>query len=499
MNLTQQGYAVKAADLFFLTVLMLMATLGYISAMLAAQFSIKTAVLGMYILVLIVWVANWSNDRKSRSADVEYALWILAQAALQVIISVYGTVAAGITVVLIMSKLDQKLDWLAHVTSDKLMYLNSAGFTACLVTALMLSAWRLHDLRKRGLKLHELKSGTLNSLAIEIPATEERVNTRLNYYLGTLNMGKVPGLSRLIYGKKPTVLQMLVNGLTVYTTTWRDCPSKICITVGAKSKSSTSLHMSCELRPGFHKLNLFVNPHDALALMTYMQAHVIHLLASELSLSNATARQDELRHHALEMQLRILQAQIEPHFLFNTLASVRHLYRSSTDAGELMMDHVITYLRCTMQELRSDLSTVGKEMDLVLHYLAIMKIRMGERLSYSFIQSDEVAERAFPPAMLISLVENAIKHGLNDRADGKLTISAAREEQYLRVTVLDNGPGFSNVQGTGVGLSNIRQRLETIYGNRAWLEVGALAKGGFVASIVVPYPDNDTAEAKDPA
>jgi LytS/YehU family sensor histidine kinase len=196
------------------------------------------------------------------------------------------------------------------------------------------------------------------------------------------------------------------------------------------------------------------------------------------------------------MMSRILQAQIEPHFLFNTLTGVRHLYRSSTDAGELMMDHVISSPMCAMQEIRSARSTVGKEIELVLHYLAIITIRIGGRLSYSFIQYDEVAAYAFPPAILISLVENAIKHGLNDRADGKVSICARREEQHLRLAVQDNGPGFFIVQGTGVSLSNVRQRLEAMHGSRAWLEVEALANGGFSASIVVPFPSGDYAQTE---
>ncbi|MET0857922.1 MAG: ATP-binding protein, partial [Telluria sp.] len=93
----------------------------------------------------------------------------------------------------------------------------------------------------------------------------------------------------------------------------------------------------------------------------------------------------------------------------------------------------------------------------------------------------------FPPAMLISLVENSIKHGLHDKAHGKLTISCERDGAHLRVSVADNGAGFSSVGGTGVGLSNIRQRLEAMHGNRAWLEVGARADGGFISSVTVPY------------
>lgn len=310
-------------------------------------------------------------------------------------------------------------------------------------------------------------------------------------------MGKMtPRYSRMFYQSNISVIRRQRCGQQSYALTWALLPVRVLVSVSATGETGSQLCIQFELRGGIHRLELYPNPVLVLSLMRYLQINLIEPLNSELLLSIALRKQDELRHLALESQLRILQAQIEPHFLFNTLASVRHLYRSSTDAGESMMDHVITYLRSTMQELRTDASTIGKEMDLVLHYLAIMKIRMGERLSYSFIHCADIADRAFPPAMLISLVENAIKHGLHDRADGKLIISAQREEQHLKVTVRDNGPGFSSVQGTGVGLSNIRQRLEAIYGNRAWLEVGALAEGGFVASIVVPFPAADTTEAK---
>jgi len=245
------------------------------------------------------------------------------------------------------------------------------------------------------------------------------------------------------------------------------------------------------LRGGIYKLELFPNPVDVQALMNFLRTHVFQPMSSELVLSNAVTKQNTLRPQAVESQLRILQAQIEPHFLFNTLANVRHLYRSSVDAGEEMMDHLIVYLRSTLEELRSDASTVGKEMDLILHYLAIMKIRMGERRSYGFIVPDGLSAHNFPPAMLISLVENSIKHGLHDRSNGKLTISCERDGQHLRVTVADNGAGFSSVEGSGVGLSNIRQRREAMHGNRAWLEVGASADGGFISSVMVPYEGNE--------
>ena len=306
-------------------------------------------------------------------------------------------------------------------------------------------------------------------------------------YLERLTHESTTRYRRSFYYAHASVTSHDLDGHHFYTLQWTACPVRVRIGIVDTGPAAVELRVTCELRGGHHRTELFPSPLEVQSIYTYLQTHLFQPLISEFALSTAVTRQDALRHQAIESQLRILQAQIEPHFLFNTLANVRHLYRSSADAGEEMMDHLIVYLRSTLEDLRSDTSTVGKEMDLILHYLAIMKIRMGERLSYGFIIPDTLSQHAFPPAMLISLVENSIKHGLHDRANGKLSISCEREGQHLRVTVADNGAGFSSVEGTGVGLSNIRQRLEAMYGSRAWLEVGAQADGGFISSVTVPY------------
>ncbi len=359
------------------------------------------------------------------------------------------------------------------------------------VLSISVSWWRCLSLQRNGADFGALCDGTFNEKRIAIAAAFETAAMVLDKYVERLMSKMTPRFSRMFYQANISVVRTQTEGEQSYSLTWALLPVRVIVTLVAVGGAAAELRVRCELRGGIHRLELFPNPAVVLPVMRYLQTNLLEPLTSELALSGAVRKQDELRHQAVESQLRILQAQIEPHFLFNTLANVRHLYRSSVDEGESMIDHLIVYLRCTLEELRSDVSTVAKELDLVLHYLAIMKIRMGDRLSYSFINSDDVTTTAFPPAMLISLVENAIMHGLSDKSDGKLTISAAREEQHLRVTVVDNGAGFSSVQGTGVGLSNIRQRLEAIYGNRAWLEVGALATGGFMASIVIPIPENE--------
>ena len=379
---------------------------------------------------------------------------------------------------------DQK--WLAEIEAFDFAAAGLVTAIACLVASFGLTCLRLEDLKRKQVRLTDLASGALRVAETRFALPLDLVRQRLDHRLDELLTERTPEFTRLTYGRRPSIRRDNAHGLATILV-WRDCPAQVRITLTAQGERDTVLRVECELRGGIHVLNFEVSPHDMLALMSYLRTNVVQPLASELALSDAITRQDELRMRALEMQLRILQAQIEPHFLFNTLANLRQLYRTGTEPGEAMLDHLIAYLRSAMYELRSDASTVAQEFDLVLHFLAIMKIRMGERLSYSFIHSDSVARCAFPPAMLISLVENAIRHGLQDRPDGQVQISAEQDGTHLRVSVRDNGAGFSSVQGTGLGLSNIRQRLEAIYRNDAWLEVGALADGGFSATIVVPF------------
>jgi len=180
-------------------------------------------------------------------------------------------------------------------------------------------------------------------------------------------------------------------------------------------------------------------------------------------------REHELERAALNAKLSALQAQVEPHFLFNTLANLKYLMQNA------------------LPDMRSVSSTVGRELALASDYLSIMQIRMGERLRFRIDADDAVRALPFPPAMLISLVENAIKHGLESATrPGDLLIGAAADGGALRLTVRDNGAGLSDQPGQGLGLANIHERLQLLYGERASLTVEALDDGGVAATLSVP-------------
>jgi signal transduction histidine kinase len=200
----------------------------------------------------------------------------------------------------------------------------------------------------------------------------------------------------------------------------------------------------------------------------------------------AEAERERLARHGMQAELKLLQAQVEPHFLFNTLASVRHLVQTGSPDALVMLDHLIHYLRTALPEIRSEGSTLGREAELARAYLEIIRIRMGGGLQIEIDVPDDVARAPFPPLMLMTLVENAIKHGVAHVGHGRVSIRAAESNGRVRVQVTDDGRGFVEPIGRGVGLANVRERLQALYADAAQLDLSAREAGGTVATIEVP-------------
>ncbi|MEN9397356.1 MAG: hypothetical protein RLZ81_1886 [Pseudomonadota bacterium] len=206
------------------------------------------------------------------------------------------------------------------------------------------------------------------------------------------------------------------------------------------------------------------------------------------------AEQSDVSRQVTEARLQALQAQVEPHFLYNTLANVQALNEVDPPAANQMVGHLIQYLRASLPKMRESTSTVGQELDLVRAYLNILQMRMGARLAFDISAPEDVLACAFPPMMLPSLVENAIKHGLEpQREGGRIDVVVQRLPQdggeCLRVQVRDTGKGLSDAPvqaGGGVGLTNLRERLAALYGGRARFALAANEPRGVVASIELP-------------
>jgi signal transduction histidine kinase len=200
----------------------------------------------------------------------------------------------------------------------------------------------------------------------------------------------------------------------------------------------------------------------------------------------AEAERERLARQGAQAELKLLQAQVEPHFLFNTLANVRHLVQTGSSDALSMIDNLIRYLRAALPEIRSESSTLGREGELARAYLEIMRLRMGGELDYAVDIPAPIAQAPFPPLMLLTLVENAIKHGVAPVGRGRLVVRAAEVSGGVRVEVDDDGAGIGGPIGQGVGLANLRERLRALYGERARFDLAARGPTGACASIEVP-------------
>jgi len=213
---------------------------------------------------------------------------------------------------------------------------------------------------------------------------------------------------------------------------------------------------------------------------------------AEAALHRSEAERNLLARQAVEAELKLMQAQIEPHFLYNTLASVQYLTETDPPQASKLLGHLIDYLRTALPDLRAESSTLRREFALARAYLEILAMRMGPRLAWQAALPDGLADVPFPPNMLISLVENAIKHGLEPSADGgNVAIEARRDGDRLVVSVEDTGRGIvagtgSTTSGEGVGLANVRERLAALFGPRGRFALEALEPRGTRAIIEVP-------------
>lgn len=214
---------------------------------------------------------------------------------------------------------------------------------------------------------------------------------------------------------------------------------------------------------------------------------------AELKAKAATNRADveALERRLLEAQMAALQAQIEPHFLFNTLALIGQLIETNPPQAANIHAALIQYLRAAMPQMREKGGgKLGQQVALSLAYLKIMQARMGDRLTVSVDLPEQLSDGGFPSMMIQTLVENAIKHGLEPKlTGGHIAIKAFTIENDLQVEVSDNGMGFDLHADDGIGLSNIRERLKMLYGSKAQLIIETPAEEGTRVSIRLPYSD----------
>jgi signal transduction histidine kinase len=205
----------------------------------------------------------------------------------------------------------------------------------------------------------------------------------------------------------------------------------------------------------------------------------------------ATMRAETIERQALQAQLRLLQAQIEPHMLFNTLANLQGLIAIDPQQASQMLDHLIQYLRATLSATRFETTTLAQEFEAAEAYLGLMAVRMGARLAYRCILPDNLRGARLPAMLLQPLVENAIIHGLEPKIEGgTVTVEARAHANALEICVTDTGLGLDDTapaaKGTGVGVTTTRERLQALYGARAALTLIPAQPHGVLARLTLP-------------
>ena len=187
---------------------------------------------------------------------------------------------------------------------------------------------------------------------------------------------------------------------------------------------------------------------------------------------------------------RVLEVEAGADELVLSLGHEQHEHRNAGDRGQLevMLGHLLGYLRAALPQLRSNSTTLGQEIELAQAYLSIMQMRMGTRLVFSIDVPQELRAHRFPPMLLMSMVENAVKHGLEPQAEGgTIRLEARRRGERVAVTLVDNGRGLGAKIGNGVGLTNLRGRLRALYADNARFVLEEVSPHGARATIEIPF------------
>ncbi len=219
--------------------------------------------------------------------------------------------------------------------------------------------------------------------------------------------------------------------------------------------------------------------------ITYFLNRRITKLDAEVRQRQLNQMESEKRQ--MEAQLKMLQAQIEPHFLFNTLANVSGLIDSDPKLAKQLLERLNDWLRIALLRARSDHATLGDELDMLENYLQILKIRFGERLRWNIEVPEDARLCLFPPMLLQPLVENAVRHGIEPKiGGGEIVVRVALENALMRIEVSDSGVGLIGDEGSGAGLANVRARLVALFGNTGRLGPENNAHGGVTARMELP-------------
>ncbi len=263
----------------------------------------------------------------------------------------------------------------------------------------------------------------------------------------------------------------------------------IAIPIGVAAAHWLSLPWGLQTRPEQLRfltlcfLGILFGPWIALVAMVRQREAMAHQQALSFQLERS-----ELQRQALETRLRLLQSQVQPHFLFNTLANIRALVRAASPRAPAVLDSLIAYLRAALPRLDESATTVGQEVELVRAYLELMQMRMPDRLQFSLCADEGARPLRCPPMALLTLVENAVRHGIDPSEEGgRIDVAVTLNDTHCLARVTDTGVGLSHDgSAPGTGLSTLRERLHLSFGHEARLSVSGHRPRGVRAEIEFP-------------
>ncbi len=250
-----------------------------------------------------------------------------------------------------------------------------------------------------------------------------------------------------------------------------------------------------DLLTGLHRTSRIIQNTRALFLVLsvafLLSISIAYFFYARTRMALMEARTQVVMRSAAENQLKMLESQLEPHMLFNTLANLRVLISLDPPRAQAMLDQIISFLRATLEASRSDTHSLSAEFARINDYLAMMQVRMGSRLQFRLDLPPDLASVSVPPLLLQPLVENAIQHGLEPKlAGGRIEVRAQRKDTMLILGIRDTGAGLSPLpsNSTRFGLQQVRERIQNIYGNDAKLELMAAddSEGGVLITVSLP-------------
>ncbi|HEY5804688.1 MAG TPA: histidine kinase [Lysobacter sp.] len=315
----------------------------------------------------------------------------------------------------------------------------------------------------------------LDAAIRDLPRTEEIESARDSLQI----RAKVKRLQP--YGSNPS--SRYFNPLALFGTARNQIQATV-----TPGESTGSVTLICEPENGAWSDWFCVDDGTNLENAEAITRAVARRIAERRRSEQAAAAQTVTEKELTVAKLSLLHAQVEPHFLYNTLASAQYLTRTDPIRADEMLGHLILYLRHSLPRTDEALSTLGVELERSRAYLEILKLRMGPRLALQIDVPEDLRATPLPPMMLQTLVENAIKHGLEPKpGGGTVWILARSNDRIVSVTVADDGDGFNaESTGTGIGLKNVRERLRLVYGGAAALAIVANFPSGVAATITVP-------------